>query len=100
MIRPIRVTLFQDRKCGLGMPEENPGSSSYHRRISRRAIWRPILLALLFARNSFDNGLIGVLGRRHDFPEGCVRIGSLTKDNRPEPRSQRIPVLKGGVGDT
>ncbi len=76
------------------MPEENPGRSAFHRRISWRAIGRPILFALLHACDSLDNGLIRIPGRRDDFPQGRVRVGTLPQDDRPEPRSQRIPIFK------
>ncbi len=99
MIQPLRAALLQDRKCGLGMPEENPGCSSFHRRISRRAIRCAVSLALLFARDSLNNGFIRVPSRSDDFPQGRVRIRSLAQDDCPEPRSQRILVLKGRVGD-
>jgi hypothetical protein len=54
---------------------------------------------LLYAFDSLSNGLIGIFGRSDDFPEGRVRVGSLAQDNRPEPRSQRILIFKGGIGD-
>src|ERR1035441_7718313 len=95
MVYPLRAALLQDRKCGLRMPEENPGRSSFHRRISRRAIGCTISLALLFARDGLSNGFIRVPSRSHDFPQSRVRIRSLAQDNGSEPRSQRILVKIG-----
>src|SRR5450755_4237185 len=99
MVHPLRAAFLQDRKYGPRMPEENPGRSSLHFRVSRRAIGCTISLALLFARDSLSNGFIRVPGRSHDFPQSRVRIGSLTQDDRPESRGQRILVLQGRVGD-
>ena len=72
MVQPLRAALLQDRKRGLGMPEENPGRSRFHRRISRRAIRRAVSLALLLARDSLDNGFIGVPRRSDDFPRAAL----------------------------
>jgi len=70
-----------DQKCGLGMAEENPGRSSFHRRISRRAIRCVISLALLFAHDGLGNGFIKVPSRSDDFLQSRIRIRSLAQDN-------------------
>jgi hypothetical protein len=43
--------------------------------------------------------LIGIPSRSEDFAHGRIGIGSLPQDDRPEPRSQRIPILKSRIGD-
>src|SRR5260370_34721901 len=39
MVRPLRAALLQDRKCGLGMPEEHPGRPHWRSVMNRFCGW-------------------------------------------------------------